>query len=108
MTLVEEDLVPKYDNDGDQVAYEESEVIEHDHGEFLVMQRIMNVAVSQSIDSDSCLRNNILHTKCTAKGKVCSMIIDNGSCENVVSTHMVQKLGLKEEDHLEPYQLTWL
>ncbi|GJR60132.1 RNA-directed DNA polymerase [Tanacetum coccineum] len=36
------------------------------------------------------------------------MIIDGGSCENVVSTYMVEKLGMKIEDHPEPYQLTWL
>ncbi|GKA63901.1 reverse transcriptase domain-containing protein [Tanacetum coccineum] len=36
------------------------------------------------------------------------MIIDGGSCENVVSTYMVEKLGMKTEDHPEPYQLTWL
>ncbi|XP_071695421.1 uncharacterized protein [Rutidosis leptorrhynchoides] len=36
------------------------------------------------------------------------MIIDGGSCENVVSTEMVEKLNLPTEDHPEPYQLTWL
>nr|GEU29043.1 transposon TX1 putative 149 kDa protein [Tanacetum cinerariifolium] len=36
------------------------------------------------------------------------MIIDGGICENVVSTYMVEKLGMKTEDHHEPYQLTWL
>ncbi|GKC78128.1 hypothetical protein Tco_1128902 [Tanacetum coccineum] len=36
------------------------------------------------------------------------MIIDGGSYENVVSTYMVEKLGMKTEDHPEPYQLTWL
>ncbi|GKB11843.1 putative reverse transcriptase domain-containing protein [Tanacetum coccineum] len=36
------------------------------------------------------------------------MIIDGGSCENVVSTYMVEKLEMKTEDHPEPYQLTWL
>nr|GEZ72250.1 reverse transcriptase domain-containing protein [Tanacetum cinerariifolium] len=29
-------------------------------------------------------------------------------CENVVSTYMVEKLGMNTEDHPEPYQLTWL
>ncbi|GJV05059.1 RNA-directed DNA polymerase [Tanacetum coccineum] len=33
---------------------------------------------------------------------------DRGSCENVVSTYMVEKLGMKTKDHPEPYQLTWL
>nr|GEZ72899.1 hypothetical protein [Tanacetum cinerariifolium] len=31
-----------------------------------------------------------------------------GSCENAFSTYMVEKLGMKTEDHPEPYQLTWL
>ncbi|GKE45365.1 reverse transcriptase domain-containing protein [Tanacetum coccineum] len=34
--------------------------------------------------------------------------IYGGSCENVVSTYMVEKLGMKTEDHPESYQLTWL
>nr|GEX04982.1 reverse transcriptase domain-containing protein [Tanacetum cinerariifolium] len=33
---------------------------------------------------------------------------NGGSCENVVSTYMVEKLGMKTEDHPKPYQLTWL
>ncbi|MDV3192331.1 MAG: retropepsin-like aspartic protease, partial [Candidatus Phytoplasma australasiaticum] len=35
------------------------------------------------------------------------MIIDGGSCENVVSNTMVEKLGLKIEDHPQPYKLAW-
>ncbi|GKC34134.1 RNA-directed DNA polymerase [Tanacetum coccineum] len=34
------------------------------------------------------------------------MIIDEDSCENVVSTYTVEKLGMKTEDHPEPYQKT--
>nr|GEV68864.1 putative reverse transcriptase domain, zinc finger, CCHC-type, aspartic peptidase domain protein [Tanacetum cinerariifolium] len=47
-------------------------------------------------------------TNCTSKGKICDMIIDGGSYENVVSTYMVEKLGMKTENHPELYQLTWL
>ncbi|GJX91372.1 reverse transcriptase domain-containing protein [Tanacetum coccineum] len=43
-----------------------------------------------------------------AKGKVCTVIIDGGSCENMVSTTMVEKLGLPIQNHPDPYQLTWL
>lgn len=42
------------------------------------------------------------------KGKVCTIIIDGGSCENMVAQLMVDKLGLKVVDHPDPYQLTWL
>nr|GEU42865.1 reverse transcriptase domain-containing protein [Tanacetum cinerariifolium] len=47
--------------------------------------------------------NNIFRTKCTSKGKVCNIIIDEGSCENVVSTYMVEKLALKTEKYQEGY-----
>ncbi|XP_071737894.1 uncharacterized protein [Rutidosis leptorrhynchoides] len=32
--------------------------------------------------------------KCTVKGKVCSLIVDGGSCANAVSAYMVEKLEL--------------
>ena len=37
-----------------------------------------------------------------------SMIIDGGSCENVISTTIVEKLGLKTVEHPQPYKLSWL
>lgn len=38
---------------------------------------------------DQWLRSNIFRTRCTAKGKLCNMIIDSGSSENIVSKEMV-------------------
>ncbi|KAJ0981298.1 hypothetical protein J5N97_009553 [Dioscorea zingiberensis] len=40
--------------------------------------------------------------------KVCKVIIDSGSCENVVSEDAVQKLQLKTKRHPKPYNLSWL
>ncbi|MCH90834.1 retrotransposon protein, partial [Trifolium medium] len=42
------------------------------------------------------------------EGKVCSLIIDSGSCENVLSELVVMKLGLTTEKHPKPYKLAWL
>ena len=53
------------------------------------------------------LRRNIFHTTCTIGGKVCKLIIDGGSCENVVSTDVVKKLQLKQVKHPKPYKLSW-
>ncbi|GJV70978.1 RNA-directed DNA polymerase [Tanacetum coccineum] len=92
----------------DESIDEETEIIFADRGEALITQRVFNVAASPIIDDNSWLRNNIFHTKCTAKGKVCNVIIDGGSCENMVATSMVEKLGLETENHPTPYQLTWL
>lgn len=43
----------------------------------------------------------IFHTNCTSHGKVCDAIIDDGSCEDVVATILVENLKLTTEDH--PY-----
>lgn len=37
---------------------------------------------------------NIFHTHCHVTDKECSVIIDGGSCTNVASTSIVNKLGL--------------
>jgi hypothetical protein len=103
ISLVEEDLE---DNVEDEPVDEGSkeEWTYADQGESLVIRRILK---STYVEEDW-LRNNIFHTKCTSSGKVCNVIIDGGSCENVVSTTMVEKLNLKTEPHSHPYKLQWL
>ena len=40
--------------------------------------------------------------------KVCRFAINEGSCENIVSTEVVQKLNIETEKHPKPYKLAWL
>ena len=40
--------------------------------------------------------------------KVCSVIIDGGSCTNEASTELVEKLSLPTSKHPKPYKLQWL
>nr|GEX23756.1 hypothetical protein [Tanacetum cinerariifolium] len=87
---------PEVDKPGDELVYPDRE-------EALVIQRVLNVVVSKYVDDNSWLRNNIFRTKCTSKGKIYDMIIDGGSYENLVSTYMIEKLGMKTKDHPEPY-----
>ncbi|XP_042012102.1 uncharacterized protein LOC121760510 [Salvia splendens] len=42
------------------------------------------------------------------KDKTCLVIIDGGSCANVVSEQLVAKLGLEDIKHPRPYKLQWL
>ncbi|GKA93453.1 reverse transcriptase domain-containing protein [Tanacetum coccineum] len=79
--IYDTDVEPELDEPGDELVY-------HDRGEALVIHRVLNVTVSKSVDDNSWLRNNIFRTKCTSNGKICDMIIDGGSCENVISTYM--------------------
>ncbi|KAL4643924.1 hypothetical protein ACB092_02G126200 [Castanea dentata] len=53
-------------------------------------------------------RENIFHTKCHFNNKVCSMIIDEGSCTNVASTTLVENLNLPTLKYPRLYKLQWL
>ena len=43
-----------------------------------------------------------------SQGKCCKMVIDSGSTDHLVSTEMVEKLGLKRMKHPNPYKVSWL
>ncbi|KAL4296631.1 hypothetical protein GQ457_12G014110 [Hibiscus cannabinus] len=74
------------------------------NGEILVVKRSLNMQPSQ----DDQQRKNIFHTRFHVNDKVCIVIIDAGSCTNVASTLMVEKLGLTTTEHPNPYKLQWL
>ena len=71
---------PVYDN------YDEGEVeeveLEGDTGDMLVMERAL---VTQPKQDEDWRRRSLFHTRCTVSGKVCHVIIDNGSWANTIS-----------------------
>ncbi|KAL2239137.1 UNVERIFIED_CONTAM: Transposon Ty3-G Gag-Pol polyprotein [Sesamum indicum] len=96
----EEEIIDKEESskeDGDGEYAEE--------GELLVTRRTLS---GQMLEEDNCQRENLFHTRCQVHRKVCSMIIDGGSCCNVASTELVQKLSLPTFKHHRPYKLQWL
>ena len=56
-------------------------------GELLVTRR----ALSPLFDPETIQRENIFHTRCSVDHKVCSLIIDGGSCTNVVMTLLISR-----------------
>ena len=71
----------------------------------LVARKALSVQIKED---EELQRENIFHTRCHVQNKVCSLIIDGGSCTNVASTTMVEKLGLPTLKHPSPYKLQWL
>ncbi|GJU62753.1 reverse transcriptase domain-containing protein [Tanacetum coccineum] len=79
LAFVPDDACPIYDTDAEHELDEPGdELVYLDRGEVLVIQRVLNVAVSKSVDDNLWL----------------------------LSTYMVEKLGMKTEDHPEPNQST--
>jgi len=72
----------------------------------LLMIRQMLGTITKPLDDTQ--RENIFHSHCLINNKLCSMIIDGGSCANVASTRVVEKLALSTISHTKPYKLQWL
>jgi hypothetical protein len=51
-------------------------------------------------------RNSLFKTNCKMKDKVCKVIIDSGSNDNLVSIEMVEKLELETTIHPNPYKVS--
>ncbi|KAL4302965.1 hypothetical protein GQ457_10G011810 [Hibiscus cannabinus] len=102
--------------DGGEIESEQDEEVESEvhtnhedleyavDGEVLVVKRSLSI---QCVEGEQ-QRENIFHTRCHIQGKVCSVIIDGGSCTNVASSLLIEKLGLATTKHPQPYKLQWL
>ncbi|XP_056855374.1 uncharacterized protein LOC130504765 [Raphanus sativus] len=96
-----EDERPETEQEPSEAEYEEKPV----HGRLLVARRTLSL---QNKSEELEQRENLFYTRCMVQGKVCSLIIDGGSCVNVASETMVKKLSLKTQKHPRPYRLQWL
>nr|GMD34416.1 zf-CCHC domain-containing protein [Ipomoea batatas] len=82
-----------------------NEIVEED-GEHVscVVQRLLYTTEDKSPNQ----RNNIFRAYCSVVEKVCKLIIDNGSCDNIVSKTLVQHLSLPTQPHPRPYKMGWI
>ncbi|XP_071923181.1 uncharacterized protein [Coffea arabica] len=71
----------------------------------LVARRVLTARVTED---EQLQRENLFYTRCKVSDKVCSLIIDSGSCTNVASLLLVESLGLPTTRHPHPYRLQWL
>ncbi|XP_058769117.1 uncharacterized protein LOC131642988 [Vicia villosa] len=93
-----EDLTVENDEYADvEFAKEES-----DERVNFVLQRMLLAS------KDEGQRKNLFKTHCSIKNKVCNLIVDNGSTENLVSQKLVEYLKLPTEPHEKPYTLGWV
>lgn len=73
-----EDYVSGTDHEESEGECEEEPV----KGRLLVARRLLNL---QSKTEELEQRENLFYTRCLVQGKVCSLIVDGGSCVNIAS-----------------------
>ena len=76
-----------------------------EYGEHLMMQRILWEA---HVTKGPPQRKPLLKTTCKMNGKVCKVIVDSGSTNNITSIEMVDKLKFQRIPHPHPYRASWL
>lgn len=73
-------------------------------GESLMLRTLLKVPQHKEPPQ----RKTLFKTTCKSHGKVCKVIVDSGSTENIVSLEMVEKLKLTRLPHTSPYRVCWL
>ena len=88
----------------DEPLYD-GECVPFDSSESLVARISLQTTTDKE---ESCIKHNIFHTSNTSQDNVCDIIINSGSCENVVSNYKVEKLKFLTKEHPHPNNLQWL
>ena len=78
---------------------------EADRYESLIVQRVLSAQMEKAEQNQ---RHTLFQTKCVIKERSCRVIIDRGSCNNLASSDMVEKLALTTKPHPHPYCIQWL
>jgi hypothetical protein len=76
-----------------------------DRYESLVAQRVLS---TQVVPPEKNQRHTLFHTKGVVQERSNRIIIDSGSCNNLASTMLVEKLSLPTRKHPNPYHIQWL
>ena len=73
----------------------------------LLVQRVLSTRVGHEEEEMKIQRHNLFHMYLIVQGCRVLTIIDSGSCNNLVSSDLVEKLGLTTRQHSYPYKLQW-
>ena len=99
-----EEEAPIYD---EEIMQDKGDEIQPDDGDnnCFISRRVLSVTAVQEENNQ---RHNLFHTRGMIKDKLCQIIVDNGSCNNIASQELVERLGLKQRCHPSPYKMQWL
>ncbi|MEJ2528348.1 MAG: hypothetical protein P8Y49_09840, partial [Sulfurovaceae bacterium] len=81
----------------EESSNEENEILPDDgNNNCFISQRVLNIS---AVKEENGHRHNLFHTRGMIKDKLCRIIVDYGSCYNIASQELVEKMGLKQRRH---------
>jgi hypothetical protein len=82
------------------------EVEDAEDGRSLMMRKVL--LKPEKEPKNPTQRNSLFRTACKTKDRVCKVIVNSGSTDNLISIEMVEKLELETIAHPSPYRVSWL
>ena len=70
----------------------------------LIVKRVLSAQIERAKQNQ---HHNLFQTKLVIKERSCCVIIDRGSCNNLASIDMVEKLVLTTQQHPRPCYIQW-
>ncbi|WVZ85411.1 hypothetical protein U9M48_032346 [Paspalum notatum var. saurae] len=87
-------------NDGDTLGSEDTAAYRS-----IIVRRVLSAQMEQAEQQQ---RHNLFQIFFVINNRRARVIIDSGSCNNLVSSDLVKKLGLITRPHPHPYHIQWL
>jgi hypothetical protein len=82
------------------------EVEDAEGGRSLIMRKVLLKPEKEAENPTQ--RNSMFQTTCKTKDRLCKVIVDSGSTENLVSIEMVENIELETIVHPSPHRVLWL
>jgi hypothetical protein len=96
------------DDDSSDVAANDDAILGTDATVNLRSIMVQRVLSSQPEPSEKQQSNNLFQTSFSIENRRAQVIIDSGSCNNLVSSDLVKKLGLTTRAWPHPYHIQWI
>lgn len=90
-------------NEGDEENLYKHDDDDDERQNYVVWKMLLTPKVVKDLQ-----RNRLFHARCTLNKNLFNLTIDGGSCENIISKHIVEKIKLPLEPYPEPYKLRWI
>lgn len=101
--------LPAEINNGDDAQEKEEDddykTCSFEAGHTIAVTKALSVQLKEE---EKAQRFNLFHTQAKVNDKLVRVIIDGGSCHNLASKEMCEKLGLAMIKHPHPYHVQWL
>lgn len=79
--------------------------IKSKRGENLMFRRVL---IKKPTPDDPKKSRALFRIRCNILGKVCKVLVDLGSTNNIISEEAVENLKPTKISHVNPYKVTWI